>query len=72
MWVSVDILHKNNSSWILVLELSMELINQKFSFLARNFVWDFYLHELKFVFLNQALYMVFKVRLDLKNAGLYA
>ena len=60
-WVGVDVLHKNNFSWILFLDLSLKCINQNLSTIVRNLSWYFHLSLLKFKFLYHALKLVFKV-----------
>ena len=69
-WVRGDVLHKNNSAWKFVLDVDMELINQKFGAFARNLGCYFDLSELKFDFLHHGLQLLFKVRLVMKDEGL--
>ena len=69
-WVCGDVLHKNNFAWKFVLDVDMELINQKFGAFARNLGGYFDLSELKFDFLHHGLQLLFKVRLVMKDEGL--
>ena len=66
-WVSVDVLHKNNSTRILFLDLGTEYLNQKFSTFARNLDWYFYFSLLKFEFYYHALKLFSKVRLGVED-----
>ena len=68
MWAARDVLHKNNSACVFVLGLGTELINKKFGAFRRNLGCYFNLSEMKFVLLHHGLELIFKIRLDLKNA----
>ena len=65
-----DVLYKNNSTWILFLYVSIELIDKIFCTFGRNFGWYFFLPEHKFVFLYHALKLFFKVRFGVQEVWL--
>ena len=69
-WVCGDVLHKNNSVWVLALDVGMELINQKFRTFARNLGRYFDLSKLKFDFFNHRLQLLFKVGPGVEDVGL--
>ena len=69
-WAGDNVLNKNILAWELVLDDSMELVNQNFGAFTWNLVWYFYLSELKFVILYHVLQLIFKVRLGVKDVGL--